>query len=208
MKASTGLGTIALDADGVLLDYHAGYARAWERAFGVHPAMRDPEAYWPWDSWDVAQLRGDALVHFKAQFDSDFWSTLPAIDGAQEACTMLREAGFTLLCVSAVDAQFAQHRMENLRQLGFGVAALHATGALLDSGNPKAPCIAQLRPKAFVDDYLPYLQGLPAGIHRALVRRQENGSPNKGLGLLEVDSQHADLLEFARQFCVSHGQSG
>ena len=36
---------IALDADGVLLDFHLGYAGAWARAFGTLPAERDPFAY-------------------------------------------------------------------------------------------------------------------------------------------------------------------
>ena len=32
---------LALDADGVLLDFHRGYASAWERAFGSAPRERD-----------------------------------------------------------------------------------------------------------------------------------------------------------------------
>jgi len=38
---------IALDADGVLLDYGLAYAGAWQKAFGTYPAERDPLAYWP-----------------------------------------------------------------------------------------------------------------------------------------------------------------
>lgn len=41
--------TIALDADGVLLDNHSAYRNAWQRAFGVLPDVRDPNAYWPID---------------------------------------------------------------------------------------------------------------------------------------------------------------
>jgi len=41
MKANTDLGTIVLDSDGVLLDYHTGYDRAWERAFGTHQALSE-----------------------------------------------------------------------------------------------------------------------------------------------------------------------
>ena len=40
---------IALDADGVLLDYNLAYASAWECAFGVRPQLRDPQAYWAID---------------------------------------------------------------------------------------------------------------------------------------------------------------
>lgn len=40
---------IALDADGVLLDYGLAYATAWPKAFGVYPRERDAKAYWPID---------------------------------------------------------------------------------------------------------------------------------------------------------------
>ncbi len=49
-------GMIALDADGVLLDYNLAYAGAWERAFGVYPVERDPLAYWAMDRWQVERL--------------------------------------------------------------------------------------------------------------------------------------------------------
>ncbi len=38
-------GIIALDADGVLLDYGLAYAGAWQKAFGQYPRERDPLAY-------------------------------------------------------------------------------------------------------------------------------------------------------------------
>ena len=37
-------GIIALDADGVLLDYGLAYASAWQKAFGTYPGERDPLA--------------------------------------------------------------------------------------------------------------------------------------------------------------------
>jgi beta-phosphoglucomutase-like phosphatase (HAD superfamily) len=49
-------GIIALDADGVLLDYGLAYAGAWQKAFGQFPPERDPLAYWPTDRWDVECL--------------------------------------------------------------------------------------------------------------------------------------------------------
>ena len=36
---------IALDADGVLLDYNKAAAAVWHSAFGAVPAVRDPKAY-------------------------------------------------------------------------------------------------------------------------------------------------------------------
>ena len=68
---------IAIDADGVLLDYHAAYRDAWFRAFDVNPTLRDPLAYWPVDRWDVELLVGADLAKFRAQFDEEFWSSIP-----------------------------------------------------------------------------------------------------------------------------------
>ena len=63
---------IALDADGVLLDFHLGYAGAWARAFGTPPAERDPLAYWPIDRWEVERLDEERRLHFRSHFDEQF----------------------------------------------------------------------------------------------------------------------------------------
>jgi hypothetical protein len=67
---------IALDADGVLLDFHLGYAGAWARAFGSRPAERDPLAYWPIDRWEVERLDEERRLHFRRHFDEQFWSSV------------------------------------------------------------------------------------------------------------------------------------
>ena len=83
---------IALDADGVLLDFHLGYASAWQRAFGRAPIERDPLAYWPMDRWQVKRLDASERDRFRAAFDEHFWTTVPAIPGAVDACHRLRAA--------------------------------------------------------------------------------------------------------------------
>lgn len=64
---------IALDSDGDLLDYHVAYRSAWHKAFNHLPALKDPNAYWPIDRWDVRKLEGDELVHFRRFFNDEFW---------------------------------------------------------------------------------------------------------------------------------------
>lgn len=187
---------IALDADGVLVDFHVGYARAWHRAFGEMPRERDPLAYWPFDRWDVDHLVGERLVHFRKHFDWEFWSSLPAIDGAIDACHRLHDAGFDLICVSALESHLASARLENLRQLNFPIECVIATGNAAGARSPKADAIRSLAPVAFVDDYLPYLRGVPAHVHPALVLRAPNGSPNKGDELRLAKSIHQDLVAF------------
>ncbi len=191
---------IALDADGVLLDFHLGYASAWQRAFGAHPRERDPLAYWPIDRWEVDRLDEPGRVTFRAAFDEHFWATVPAIDGAVDACHRLRGAGFDLICVSALDLEFEAARLRNLRELGFPIERVIATGNAAGERSPKADVIASLNPIAFVDDYLPYLRGMPAEVHTALVLRAPNGSPNTGADMSLAKSVHQDLAEFTNHW--------
>jgi len=188
---------IALDADGVLLDFHLGYASAWQRAFGVAPAERDPHAYWPMDRWEVERLDAARRELLRAAFDERFWTTVPAIDGAVDACHRLRDAGFDLVCVSALELEFEAARLRNLRDLGFPIERVIATGNAAGERSPKADTIAALRPIAFVDDYLPYLRGVPGHVHTALVLRAPNGSPNIGPDMVLAKSVHDDLAGFA-----------
>lgn len=187
---------IALDADGVLLDYHQAYACAWAKAFGAMPAIRDPLAYWPIDRWAVRRLVGEELAQFRACFDHHYWSTIPAITGAVDACHALVAAGYDLVCVSAIERQFEAARLQNLRDCGFPIARVVATEHVGVDASPKAAALRELEPVAFVDDFLPYLCGIPAGIHAALVLREPNGSPNIGDDLTWAHSRHADLADF------------
>ena len=191
---------IALDCDGVLLDFHLGYASAWQRAFGHAPAERDPLAYWPMDRWQVERLDPPRRALFRAAFDEHFWATIPAIEGAAEACHRLCRAGFELVCVSALELEFEAARLRNLRNLGFPIERVIATGNAEGVRSPKADAIEGLRPVAFVDDYLPYLRGVPDEVHTALVLRAPNGSPNVGADMALAKSVHADLAEFVEHW--------
>ena len=188
---------IAVDADGVLLDFHLAYAEAWRRAFGTRPQPRDAQAYWPIDRWQVERLEGARLAHFRAHFDADFWATVPAIDGAVQACRRLADAGFELVCVSALEAHFEAARLANLQALGFPIERVIATGNAAGERSPKADTIEALQPIAFVDDYIPYMRGVPGHVHTALITRAPNGSPNTGAELALAKSIHDDLAGFA-----------
>ena len=187
---------IALDADGVLLDYHVAYRNAWHKAFNDLPALKDPNAYWPIDRWDVRKLDGNELEHFRHFFDEEFWSTVPAIDGAINACNQLYVAGFELICVSAIESKFENARLENLLNLGFPIHKVIATNSESGAKSPKANALSLLKPAVFVDDFLPYHLGVSSGIHRALITRETNGSPNLNTGLQYVDSVHDSLSRF------------
>jgi hypothetical protein len=197
-QAGTERPVVALDADGVLLDYHLSYRDAWARAFGAAPALKDSKAYWPMDRWQVHRLEGDDLERFRVCFDHGFWSTIPALDGAVEACRALDSAGYRLVCVSAISQAFQEARLQNLKDAGFPIDQVIATGNQLGDESPKAAAIRSLNAVAFVDDFLPFLRGMPQTTHTALVLREPNGSPNEGPELSTVRSTHANLAEFAQ----------
>jgi phosphoglycolate phosphatase-like HAD superfamily hydrolase len=191
---------LAIDADGVLVDLHVGYARAWQRAFGVYPAERDPQAYWPMDRWQVEALDAEQRLVLRAQFDEPFWASLPAIPGALDACLRLHDAGYELVCVTALESRFMEARQNNLRALGFPIRRVLATGHVEGDRSPKADAIEKLRPVAFVDDYIAYMRGMPGYVHTALVLRAPNGSPNVGEELRLARSVHQDLAAFAEHW--------
>jgi len=188
---------IALDADGVLLDYHQAYQAVWALAFGEPPAVKDPLAYWPQDRFDVSRLVGEELEFFRGHFDEIFWATIPAIHGSVEACNALDEAGYELICVSAFDNKYLAAREENLRNCGFPIGRVIATESGDNIVSPKSMALKEIQPVAFIDDYLPYLRGIPASVHSALIMRDPNGSPNVGKELELAHSMHADLQDFS-----------
>ena len=194
---------IALDADGVLLDFHLAYASAWQRAFGAYPRERDAQAYWPIDRWDVERLDATRRAQFRVQFDEYFWATCPALPGAVQACHRLVAAGFELVCVSALEHEHGPARLRNLRELDFPIERVIATGNAAGERSPKADAIEELQPIAFVDDYLPYLRGIPAQVHTALVLRAQNGSPNTGDEMQLAKSVHQDLAEFTTHWLAA-----
>ncbi|MEO7851713.1 MAG: HAD family hydrolase [Rubrivivax sp.] len=188
---------LALDADGVLVDLHMGYASAWQRAFGTFPEERDPLAYWPADRWQVEELDAEQRLQFRTQFNEPFWESLPAIAGALDACHRLDAAGYELVCVTALEARFQAARLRNLRALGFPIKRVLATGHTEGERSPKADAIEKLKPVAFVDDYIVYMRGVPAYVHTALILRASNGSPNVGDDMALARSVHQDLASFA-----------
>ena len=189
---------LALDADGVLVDLHIGYARAWQRAFGVYPAERDPQAYWPVDRWQVEQLDAEQRLQLREQFERA--RVVGVAAGHRRRGRCLPPAARRRLRAGVRDGAggaFQAARLRNLQALGFPIRRVLATGHAEGERSPKADAIETLRPVAFVDDYIVYMRGVPTDVHTALVLRAPNGSPNVGDELMLARSVHQDLADFA-----------
>ncbi len=198
-------GIIAIDADGVLLDYNLAYRGAWQKAFGNYPVEKDPYAYWAIERWDVELLEGEKLAHLRKSFEEDFWSSIPPMAGALEGCRLLVKAGYELVCVSSLAEKYSAARMKNLQAHDFPIEIVYVVDHSETGRSPKADVLNAIKPVAFVDDYLPYFFGVNLSIHRALVMRGANGSPNHGPDLRFASSQHENLLAFSNCWIASKG---
>ena len=119
------------------------------------------------------------------------------LQSCEAACTRLHDAGFELVCVSALDTEFEASRLQNLRALGYPIERVYATPHDGRYRSPKADKLAELRPTAFVDDYLPYLRGVQSDVHTALITRGATSGPNTGPEMALAKSTHLDLAGFA-----------
>ncbi|HET8689163.1 MAG TPA: hypothetical protein VFM18_21335 [Methanosarcina sp.] len=191
---------IALDCDGVLLDYSLAYASLWKRAFGTYPKEKNPNAYSHFDRWDVARLSGEKLQRLRSCMDWHFWSTMEPIVGAVESCHELVKMGYDLVCVTAIDHKNETQRWENLVSMGFPLKEIYATGSdKVDGNSPKAKVLNDLRPMYFVDDFADYFIGVDHSTCVLLNRNPDDNSPNVGKEEL-YDFSVSDLNEFVSFF--------
>lgn len=146
-------GTVALDCDGVILDFLsqfrvvANYALGREiqegenvydlnKRFGLQPKERD---------------------HIMKIFHQEgFWANLPALPGAIDGARALQDAGHRVVVVTAIDDDFKMARLDNLRKLGFKPDEIYCVGA--HSGHTKGEAFHVEQPHAIVDDRLVYLK--------------------------------------------------
>jgi hypothetical protein len=97
---------------------------------------------------------------FKKVWDTHGWQAMPAHDGAGEACRLLSEAGYELVCVTQLRACFIEHRLDNFRLHGFPIDRIISTKDNISDENPKKEAIEQLNPIIFVDDHKIYFKGI------------------------------------------------
>lgn len=94
--------------------------------------------------------------------------------------------------------KFQPARLQNLTQLGFPIETVLSVDHSENTVSPKAEIINSLKPVVFVDDFLPYTSGVHVDIHRALITREHEMSPNEGPLLDGISSVHTNLENFAK----------
>lgn len=188
---------IALDCDGVILDYNLAYSRVWEHVFGTPPTVLCKGAYHATNEYQMLFDTNEHKAKFFDAFDIKGWLDMPALPGAVEACKILVAAGNELVVVSSMPEHRDLHRLMNLQRLGIPVNRVIATGRKPDEVNPKLRYLDELKPVAFVDDLVSNFIGV-TDMHCALVEWNVADNPNHEADHSIVHSKHASLLDFAK----------
>lgn len=171
---------VALDADGVMVDFLKGFEQALLLLRG-EPTHRQTT------DWDLATAYGlSPTEHDEAWriFDANrFIAELPPMPGAVEAIHALHEAGHPIHVVTAVQPRYLADRKHNFKQLGLPITYTHATGrndTLTPHSASKQAVLRQLKPVVFVDDQLLHLNQAPFVPHRVWVRNTDQQFPQPG----------------------------
>lgn len=188
---------IALDVDGVILNYNKSWPAVWKAAFNEELTSQKV-AYHAYNEFGTGHLPPDRYALFKQHFAHEAWSSMPLLDGAKEACQLLDGAGYALVAVTSMPPLYETARAINLiKRHGVPLVNVIATGRS-GGDNPKLRYIEELDPVAFVDDLVSNFDGVPTAVHCALIEPGFYDSPNLQADHARVDSTHLNLLAFAK----------
>ncbi|UJR17104.1 hypothetical protein I4U23_004000 [Adineta vaga] len=192
---------IALDCDGVLLDYQTTYAHIYRKTFGKEVTLVAPKAYYASVRYGITWTP-EERSRFRAAWDADAWRTMSMLDGALEACQLLHAAGYELVCVTALRQCFTEHRLENFRLHGFPIDRIISTSVDKEdrNKNPKKHAIEQLRPIIFVDDKKQNFKDIEGGQTKFIfIDHELHGDPYRDEDIY-YDAKYSSLLAFTKDF--------
>lgn len=197
-----------LDCDGVCLDYNAVFPDVWLKAFGERLKVVRPDCYHARHRYGIDALTPAQHRTFKEHFGAGEWGHMPALPGAVQGCHALVRAGYDVVCLTAMPHEFQPERLKNLRELGFPIREVIATGRAEPGANPKLAVIHALQPELFVDDLAHNFHGVPDSVHTALVDQDLWDSPNHDHASPVPSSRHRSLAEFAAWWVERAGAVG
>lgn len=148
---------------------------------------------------------------FNQTWDSHGWRTMPVLADSVEACQLLHQAGYELICVTAMPERFVEHRLENFREHGFPIDRVISTGYHADNfyRNPKKEVIEALNPVIFVDDLRRNFKDIEnVQTKFVYIDNEYHDDPCHGLDIF-YHARYSTLLDFVRDFLKDdqHGSS-
>lgn len=153
--------TIAIDADGVILDFLKQWEVAAMKLFNRAIARQSPD-YELAARYGMSSEEKSKLWQFF--YEDGHWTSIPALPGAVEAVHALLEANYDVHVVTSITPDILESRKTNFRKIGLIDIPVHCVdgrkyGKLLD-----------LKPLMFVDDNPLHIEeahaaGVPRIIH-------------------------------------------
>jgi phosphoglycolate phosphatase-like HAD superfamily hydrolase len=186
---------LALDGDGVIFDYRKAFPVVWKAAFGAEIEMVEPNSYHAHTAYGISWESDEQKNLFFEQFGTHAWATMPLMDGADEACKLLKDAGYKLIIVSSMNPKFSQARADNCKLFDLPIDDVIAVKRV-EKENPKLAELHRLKPAALVDDLIDNFDGLDSAIHAAFINYERIDCPSRS-HRIAPDSSHGSLLKFA-----------
>ncbi len=180
---------IALDVDGVMVDFLPGFEKAFEKVLG-RPAIRVRNAWALEDAYNATSEEIEAV--WQGIADMHIYRELAPLPGAIDALHLLQEEGYELHAVTAIQHRFEADRRDNLRALGFRSSFIHPVGDL-----PKTPVLRQIQPLWFADDQVKHLHAAPFVPHRVWIHSTDEQFPEEAG---EHTHEARSLLEFVEHW--------
>ena len=192
---------IALDCDGVLLDYNEAYGRLLKEFFGKEIPVFDPTCYHAENYYGIANkwVNKEERAAFFKLFNEKGWAMMQALPGALQATQQLKDMGYYIYVVTSMDKKAQEMRFNNLKQLGFPIDEVISTGKKHGHQNPKKEYIEHIKPEYFVDDLISNFHNITSNTHFVLIDLPATDSPNLDFKEpINLHSKYNSLLDFVK----------
>lgn len=164
---------MALDVDGVLLNYMESFDKAAEIYFKkpiqVHYDDLSLEHYNLQKR--IKASNRDIKNILQYMIDSEMYANLNPLPGVKEALKNIREMGFDIQLATAIPESAKNLRLKNLKEaLDFVPNEIYCVGM----GKSKKEIIQHIKPDVYIDDRLEYLASAPHVYHLVWCDQKES----------------------------------
>lgn len=184
---------IALDVDGVLLDFMHSFDEAAEIVLGRKVVANQDEN--KMDHYHLGKRVGTddttAANILEYMQTSGMYARLRALPGAKEAVKAIKDDGYHITIVTALPDNVKEMRLKNLLDvLDLVPDEIYCVGM----GQSKAEALKKVNPDVFVDDRIDYLANAPYVYHLAWCDQRESQKDHSS----QVDVHVHSLAEWVR----------
>jgi FMN phosphatase YigB (HAD superfamily) len=180
--------TIALDVDGVLLDFTRACDEYVKKNLGIEPIKKLDGFNLNFISMKTRYGLGsdeDVLILLDKMVADGFYKNIPALDGVKEAVDKIKSLDYKIIVITAIHDGAKNDRLENLKNiLNLVPDEIYCVGM----GKSKSQIIKEVHPDIFVDDRMKYLKGGDKVFHSVWVDQEESQEGDETLVNVHVKS--------------------